>query len=337
MRIRWRDFELPSGVTLEESSATESFGRFFVEPFQQGFGHTIGNGLRRVLLSSIEGTSITGVSIDGVEHEFKTMEGVVEDVTDIVLALKDILVSLDGDGPVTLSVDKTGPCTVTAGDVECPTGVTVMNPELEICKVTGDGTPFKAELTVRRGRGFVASEETGEPMDQIGHIPMDAGFSPVRRVRYGVEATRVGKFTNYDRLVLEIWTDGTLAPQLALTEAAKIYRKHLNPFLQSTTPSVGVPVAEEVQAIDAAAERRKERHSALMSESIDRLELSTRARNCLDSSGILVLGDLVYKSKDDLIQIKNLGQTVLTEIEQKLAELDLSVGMIADEGAVAGT
>ena len=134
MRIRWRDFELPSGVTLEESSATESFGRFFVEPFQQGFGHTIGNGLRRVLLSSIEGTSITGVSIDGVEHEFKTMEGVVEDVTDIVLALKDILVSLDGDGPVTLSVEKTGPCTVTAGDVECPTGVTVMNPELEICK-----------------------------------------------------------------------------------------------------------------------------------------------------------------------------------------------------------
>ncbi|RMH02054.1 MAG: DNA-directed RNA polymerase subunit alpha [Planctomycetota bacterium] len=332
MRIRWRDFELPSGVVMDQESATESYGRFIVEPFERGFGHTIGNGLRRVLLSSIEGTAVTAIEIDGVEHEFKSIPGVVEDVTDLVLAFKRLLVQVEGEAPVTLTLDKSGTGEVTAADLECPAGVTIVNPDLHICTITDDERRLSIKATVRRGRGFVAAEETGEPMDQIGLIPLDAGFSPVKRVRYGIEATRVGKFTNYDRLVLEIWTDGTVSPQMALVEAAKIYRKHLNPFVQFSRPATGVPVVHEVRAIDAAAERRRERLSTLLNEPIERLELSTRARNCLDTAGIATLGDLVSKTKDELLAIKNLGQTVLTEIERKLGDLDLSIGMSLDEG-----
>ena len=331
MRIRWREFELPSGVTIDESTATESYARFSVEPFERGFGHSLGNGLRRVLLSSIEGTAITGIRIEGIEHEFKPLEGIIEDVTDVVLNLKGILVNLDGDPPVTLSIRARGVGEIKAGDFECPTGVTIVNPDHHICSITGEATDFQVELTVRRGRGFVPATETGEALDEIGYIPTDAGYSPVRRVRYAVEATRVGKFTNYDRLILEIWTDGTVRPEMALVESAKIYRKHLNPFVQLTEPKQGMPVAEEVQAIDAAAERRRERLTALLDEPIDRLELSTRARNCLDSDAIATLGDLVTRSRDDLLNLKNLGQTVLTEIDNKLAELDIAVGMPLDQ------
>ncbi len=332
MRIRWRDFELPSGVVHDEASATNTYGRFVVEPFERGFGHTIGNGLRRVLLGAIEGTAVTSVRIEGVEHEFKSIPGVVEDVTDLVLAFKRLLVKIEGQAPVSLSIDKSGPGEVTGADIECPSGVTIINPDLHICTISGADTRFQVTLSVRRGRGFVAAEETGEPMDEIGIIPLDAGFSPVLRVRYAVEATRVGKFTNFDRLVLEVWTDGTVDPVLALTEAAKIYRKHLNPFVQFAQPAHGVAVVRQVQAIDAAAERRRERLSTLLEEPIERLELSTRARNCLDTAGILTLADLVYKDKETLLGIKNLGQTVLTEIEKKLAELDLSIGMQKEEG-----
>lgn len=332
MRIRWRDFELPSGVVMDQATATATYAKFAVEPFERGFGHTIGNGLRRVLLSSIEGTAVTAIEIDGVEHEFKSIPGVVEDVTDLVLAMKRLLVQVDGEAPVTLSIDKSGPGQVTGADVQCPTGVRVVNSDLPVCTITGAATALRVKLTVRRGRGFVAADETGEPSDQVGLIPVDAGFSPVKRVRYGIEATRVGKFTNYDRLVLEIWTDGTVRPEMALTEAAKIYRKHLNPFVQFNQPAAGVPVVHEVQAIDAASERRRERLSTLLNEPIERLELSTRARNCLDTAGVTTLADLVHRSKEELLGIKNLGQTVLTEIEKKLAELDLTVGMPRDQG-----
>ncbi len=331
MRIRWREFELPSGVTIDESTATESYAQFSVEPFERGFGHSLGNGLRRVLLSSIEGTAVTGVRIEGVEHEFRPLDGVVEDVTDVVLNLKSVLVNVDGDPPITLSIKGTGPYELKASDFELPTGVTLVNPDHHICSISGEGTNFEAEITIRRGRGFVPAGETGESMDEIGYIPTDAGYSPVRRVRYAVEATRVGKFTNYDRLILEIWTDGTVRPEMALVESAKIYRKHLNPFVQITEPKQGMPVAEEVQAIDAAAERRRERMASLLDESIDRLELSTRARNCLDSDAIVTLRDLITRKKDYLLNLKNLGQTVLTEIESKLSELDLAVGMTVEE------
>ena len=335
MRIRWRDFELPSGVVHEESTATDTYGKFLVEPFERGFGHTIGNGLRRVLLSSIEGTAVTAVQIDGVEHEFKSIPGVIEDVTELVLAAKRLRVRIESDVAVTLTVEKAAPGPVTAADLQCPAGVKVLNGDLHLATITGQGVAFKAKFTVRRGRGFVAADETGEPMDEIGVIPLDAAYSPVTRVRYSVEATRVGKFTNYDRLVVEVWTDGTVRPEMALVEAAKIYRKHLNPFVSFHQARHGVPVVDEVRAIDAAAERRRDRISAQLEEPIGRLDLSTRARNCLDAAGIVTLGDLVFKTEDELLAIKNLGQTVLTEIQKKLSELDLRVGMNREE--VLGT
>ena len=332
MRIRWRDFELPSGVVHEQATATDTYGKFLIEPFERGFGHTIGNGLRRVLLGSIEGTSVTAVEIDGVEHEFKTIRGVVEDVTEIVLAFKRLKVQVQtAELPAVLTIEKSGSGAVTGADLQCPTGVEVVNKDLHICTLAEGSDGFSARLTVRRGRGYVAAEETGEPTDQIGLIPVDAAYSPVVRVRYGVEATRVGKFTNYDRLVMEVWTDGTVKPEYALVEAAKIYRKHLNPFVQLSEALSGVPVVDEVQAIDAAAERRRERVLGLLSEPIERLDLSTRARNCLEVAKVETLEQLVFKTADELLAIKNLGQTVLTEIEKKLGELDLRIGMAREE------
>ena len=331
MRIRWRDFELPSGVVQEQSSASDTYGKFFIEPFEQGFGHSIGNGLRRVLLGSIEGTAVTAVEIEGVEHEFRTIEGVVEDVTQVVLGFKRLCVQVDvAELPVTLTLDKSEEGSVTAADIECPAGVEIVNQDLVLCTLSGKNAALSVKLTVRRGRGYVAAEETGEAMDEIGLIPLDAAYSPVIRVRYGVEATRVGKFTNYDRLVMEIWTDGTVKPDMALVEAAKIYRKHLNPFVQFNNAVQGVSVVDEVQAVDAAAERRRERVIGLLSEPIERLDLSTRARNCLDVAEVRTLEDLVFKAPDELLAIKNLGQTVLTEIDRKLSDLDLSIGMDRD-------
>jgi DNA-directed RNA polymerase subunit alpha len=332
MRIRWRDFELPSGVVHEAETATDSYGKFIIEPFEKGFGHSIGNGLRRVLLGSIEGTAVTALEIDGVEHEFRTITGVVEDVTDLVLAFKRLRVSVESSElPAELTLEASGAGEVKASDIECPAGVEIINPDMHIATLSADDAKLSVRLRVRRGRGYVAAEETGEPLDEIGVIPLDAAYSPVLRVRYGVEATRVGKFTNYDRLVLEIWTDGTIRPEIAMIEAAKIFRKHLNPFVQFSEALAGVPVVDEVRAVDAAAERRRERVVGLLSEPIERLDLSTRARNCLDVAEVRNLGDLVFKTSDELLAIKNLGQTVLTEIERKLAELDLSIGMNREE------
>ncbi len=332
MRIRWRDFELPSGVVHEAETATDSYGKFTIEPFEKGFGHSIGNGLRRVLLGSIEGTAVTALEIDGVEHEFRTITGVVEDVTDLVLAFKRLRVTVESSElPAELTLEASGAGEVKASDIECPAGVEIVNPDMHIATLSADDAKLSVRLRVRRGRGYVAAEETGEPLDEIGVIPLDAAYSPVLRVRYGVEATRVGKFTNYDRLVLEIWTDGTIRPEIAMIEAAKIFRKHLNPFVQFSEALAGVPVVDEVRAVDAAAERRRERVVGLLSEPIERLDLSTRARNCLDVAEVRNLGDLVFKTSDELLAIKNLGQTVLTEIERKLAELDLSIGMNREE------
>jgi DNA-directed RNA polymerase subunit alpha len=332
MRIRWRDFELPSGVVHEAETATDSYGKFTIEPFEKGFGHSIGNGLRRVLLGSIEGTAVTALEIDGVEHEFRTITGVVEDVTDLVLAFKRLRVTVESSElPAELTLEASGAGEVKASDIECPAGVEIVNPDMHIATLSADDAKLSVRLRVRRGRGYVAAEETGEPVDEIGVIPLDAAYSPVLRVRYGVEATRVGKFTNYDRLVLEIWTDGTIRPEIAMIEAAKIFRKHLNPFVQFSEALAGVPVVDEVRAVDAAAERRRERVVGLLSEPIERLDLSTRARNCLDVAEVRNLGDLVFKTSDELLAIKNLGQTVLTEIERKLAELDLSIGMNREE------
>ena len=328
MRIRWRNFELPSKVEADKDTLTSEYGRFVVEPFERGFGHTIGNGLRRVLLSSIEGTAVTTVKIEGASHEFDSLAGVYEDVTDIILNLKRLRISFEGSEEIVCKIDKTGKGPVTGADVQVEGDGTVSNPDAHICEITLDDTPVNIEMTVRKGRGYVPAEENHEEASPLGVIPVDSIYSPVHRVRYAVEATRVGKFTNYDRLILEIWTDGTVTPDLALTEAAKIYRKHLNPFLIFNASRDESPVAEDPSASEFNAENMEDTEiKETLSRPLSDLELSVRARNCLDGANLHTVGDLVALSESEVMNLKNLGKTSLTEIKNKLAELGLSLGM----------
>lgn len=327
MRIRWRNFELPSKVVPDSDSLTQEFGRFVIEPFERGFGHTIGNGLRRVLLSSIEGTAITAVRIGGASHEFDSLDGVYEDVTDIILNLKRLRVQYDGDHPIKVRINRETKGDVTGADVVCEGDARVVNTDLHIATLTMD-TEFTVEMEVQRGRGYVPSEENADPTQELGTIPVDSIYSPVHRVRYAIEATRVGKLTNYDRLVLEIWTDGTVTPELALIEAAKIYRKHLNPFVlfspgTEEEPMAGAPTDSDLHQ----QSRQSDALNSLLDRPISDLELSVRARNCLDSANLLSLRELVTMSEPEVMKLKNLGRTSLTEIKNKLADLGLSLGM----------
>jgi DNA-directed RNA polymerase subunit alpha len=327
MRIRWRNFELPSKVQPDGESLTPEFGRFVIEPFEGGFGHTIGNGLRRVLLSSIEGHAVTSVKIDGANHEFDSLEGVLEDVTDIILNLKRLRICWDGPDEIRCTIRKSGKGDVTGADVECEANAEIINPDLHIASLTLE-RDFEATMTVRKGRGYVPAEENVADLVELGVIPVDAIFSPVHRVRYAIEATRVGKFTNYDRLVLEIWTDGTVTPELALVEAAKIYRKHLNPFVLFDSTREDSPVMEGPETSEFnEANREDTEFSQLLSSPLSDLELSVRARNCLDGANLQTLRDLVTLSEEEVMNLKNLGKTSLTEIQAKLAERGLSLGM----------
>jgi DNA-directed RNA polymerase subunit alpha len=327
MRIRWRNFELPSKVVPDKATLTKEYGRFVIEPFEQGFGHTIGNGLRRVLLSSIEGTAVTAVRIDGVSHEFDTLPGVYEDITDLILNVKRLRVRYESSEGLVCRIQKKGKGPVTGADVQCPGDARVVNPDLHLLTLTSD-REFKMEIDVRKGRGYVPAEENMAERTSLGSIPVDSIYSPVHRVRYSVEATRVGKFTNYDRLVLEIWTDGTVSPELALVESAKIYRKHLNPFVLFESSRDEVPLAEEPsQSPYNERNREQSKLSAVLSAPISELELSVRARNCLDGANITTLDQLVSMTEAEVMNLKNLGKTSLTEIKSKLAERGLSLGM----------
>jgi DNA-directed RNA polymerase subunit alpha len=327
MRIRWRNFELPSKVTPDAETQTGEYGRFLIEPFERGFGHTIGNGLRRVLLSSIEGTAVTAVRIEGADHEFASLEGVYEDVTDIILNIKRLRIHHPGQNKVTCRIQKSGKGPVTGADVQCPGDTRVVNKDLVLANLTLDRS-FSAELEVSRGRGYVPAEENRSEFHQVGMIPIDAIYSPVHRVRYAVEATRVGKFTNYDRLVLEVWTDGTISPHLALVEAAKIYRKHLNPFVLFDPASGALPMAGDPARSEFNQKNRQtDELKRLLERPIADLELSVRARNCLDSANLQTLRDLVILSEAEVMKLKNLGKTSLTEIKNRLAERGLALGM----------
>ncbi len=327
MRIRWRSFELPSKVTPDTETQTNEYGRFVIEPFERGFGHTIGNGLRRVLLSSIEGAAITAVRVGGASHEFDSLDGVYEDVTDIILNLKRLRIQYDGDDPIICRVHKETKGEVTGADIQCEGDARVVNTDLHIATLTMD-TEFSAEMEVKRGRGYVPSEENHDPAQELGTIPVDSIYSPVHRVRYAIEATRVGKFTNYDRLVLEIWTDGTVAPELALVEAAKIYRKHLNPFVFFDSEQEEQLITEDLSTSEYnEANRESSQLAQILEVPIADLELSVRARNCLDGANLRTLYDLVILTESEVMNLKNLGKTSLTEIKNKLAERGLSLGM----------
>ncbi len=331
MRIRWREFELPNRVVRDESVSTDSYGLFLAEPFERGFGTTVGNGLRRVLLSSLEGAAVTHLKITGVDHEFASIPGVVEDVTEIVLNIKKLLVRID-DGQVhRLRLKTSTKGAVTAGLFVGNANCAVVNDDLYICTIGDTGVEFEAEVTVRRGRGYVTAEENAQEEMELGVIPVDSIFSPVQRVRYATQATRVGKMTNYDKLVLEVWTDGTVSPDMALVEASKIYRKHLNPFILPGDGGVAAPAgifSGVTQATDVASQRAGLKE--MLSRPIATLDLSVRAANCMAEQNVETVGELVHRSKDEMLKIKNFGKTSLHEIEKKLDELNLHLGMDVD-------
>ena len=330
MRIRWRNFELPSKVVPDRATLTKEYGRFVVEPFEQGFGHTIGNGLRRVLLSSIEGTAVTWVRIDGVVHEFSTIQGVLEDVTQIVLNIKKLRIRLHTDAPTTLRIDVSQKGEVRAETIEGDHNVEIANPELKICTLTED-VRFYCEMQVRKGRGYVTAEENVTDEMEIGTIPTDSIFSPVHCVRYAIDNTRVGKSKDYDRLVLEVWTDGTVSPEMALVEASKIYRKHLNPFVQYFELKEDLAVEGGVLAPEGDEGAKRREMVDLLSKSIDMLELSVRAKNCLDSESVTLMRDLVQLSEPELRKVRNFGKTSLKEVKSKLSALGLSLGMSTED------
>ena len=332
MHVRWRGLEIPAKVEVEPKSLSDTFGRFVVEPFERGFGTTIGNSLRRILLSSLEGAAVTKVSIKGAEHEFSTLPGVMEDVTDIVLNIKNLIVSLKGDEPKTMRLAATGPGEVTADLIEADAAVEIHNRDMVICTLT-DEVDFEAEFTVSKGRGYVpASEQYSKQEEQvIGEIAVDAIYSPVLRVRYKTEDTRVGQKTNFDRLMIDIWTNGTVSPEMALVEAAKILRKHLNPFVQFAKKGSEV-VSDEARAaagVDEALIRK-------LNMPVTELELSVRASNCLASAQLRTVADLVQKDDGELLSVRSFGKTSLREVKKKLEEMGLSLGMKLPEGYQPG-
>src|SRR5262245_54252499 len=327
MRIRWRNFELPSRVATESDSTSSTYAKFVVEPFERGFGHTIENGMRRVLLSSIEGFAITHIKIDGVLHEFSVLEGVLEDVVDVVLNVKGILVRLSGEGPVPLRIDVRRKGPVTAGDIQCPADAEVLNPGHVICTLTSE-RDFRMELTAQRGRGYRTAEENEKDERETGNIPVDSNFSPVTRVRYKVEETRVGKMTNYDKLLLEVWTNGTVTPDAALVEAAKIYRKHMNPFVHYLQPGAGMLVGESIEQggpVLGAVPSEPPDAGGLLDQPISVLNLSVRARNCLDAENVRTIRQLVKMTEQDLLELRNFGQTSLKEVKKRLGEHGLAL------------
>ncbi len=331
MRVRWRGMELPSRVIADPKFKSDTFGRFSVEPFERGFGTTVGNGLRRVLLSSLEGAAVTAVKNTGAQHEFSSLPGVMEDVVDVVLNIKNLVVRLEGDEPKVMRLAAMGPGEVTADLIEADPSITILNKDLVIATLT-DKREFEMEFHVTKGRGYVPASEYYAKKDEqeIGLIPIDAIFSPVQRVRYKVEDTRVGQRTNYDKLTLEIWTNGTIAPDMALVEAGKILRKHINPFVQYF--DVG---AERVSEEAAAAAGVDEELIRKLNMPISELELSVRASNCLESARIETVGQLVQQNDSDLLKLRSFGRTSLREVKRKLQDIGMELGLDMPESVSA--
>lgn len=332
MRIRWRGLELPSRVSPVRDSLTDTYGKFVIEPFERGLGTSIGNSLRRVLLSSLEGTAVTRVKIHKVQHEIMSIPGVVEDVTDIILNIKSLVVKSDSDQPRTLRIERDKQGVVTAAQIQTDDMVQIINPEHVIATLTAD-VPFVVEMVVENGRGYRYADDNADPGNEVGMIPLDSAFSPVCIVNPTVEETRIGQRTNYDRLTLEIYTNGTITPQMALVEGAKILRKHLNPFIQYAEPGPELaddPGADELpeqDMVDHELERK-------LNMSLAELELSVRATNCLESEGITTVRDLVIRSDEELLEVRNFGETTLREVKQKLSERGLHLG-IRTSGAMS--
>ncbi len=313
----WRDLIKPRKLEVDQDSLRPTYGKFVAEPLERGFGTTLGNSLRRVLLSSLQGAAITALKIDGVDHEFSTVPEVVEDVTDIVLNLKEVLLRMHTNDQKTLRIEVEGPKEVKAGDIIADDQVEILNPGHHLCTVS-EGGKLRMEMTCRRGRGYVpaaANKVAGAP---IGTIPVDSLFSPVRKVNYQVTNARVGQVTDYDRLSLEVWTDGSVSPQDAVAYAAKIIKEQLTVF-------INFDETEEPAPVETPKEEAKLNENLF--RSVDELELSVRSANCLQQANIRTIGDLVQRTEAEMLKTKNFGRKSLKEIKEILAEMGLSLGM----------
>jgi DNA-directed RNA polymerase subunit alpha len=315
----WRDLIRPKSLSVETETLSPTYGRFVCEPLERGFGITLGNSLRRVLLSSLQGAAITAVKIDGALHEFTSVPDVVEDVTSIVLNLKEVVVRAHSPRTHVVRVEKDGPAQVKASDIQSSDQIEVLNPDHVICTVSKGGR-FSAELTITVGRGYVPSERTKQPGQPIGTIAIDALYSPLRKVNYTVTNARVGQMTDYDKLTLEVWTDGSVKPQDAVAYAAKILKDQLTIFIN---------FEEEPEAVSATKEEDEPLNENLF-RSVEELELSVRSANCLQNANIHLIGELVQRTESEMLKTKNFGRKSLKEIKEILADMGLSLGMRID-------
>ncbi len=332
MRITWRGLELPTRVERDSKIANDRYGKFYVEPFERGLGTTIGNSLRRVLLSSLEGSAVTSIKIAGVDHEFTSIKGVMEDVTDIVLNIKNLTVRLQTEGPKMMKVTANKAGVVTAANIVADPAIEIIDKDKVIATLTED-VNFEIEMVVESGRGYVPAAERLAVADryeqEIGRIVIDAAYSPVTRVRYITEDTRVGQKTDYDRLILEIWTNGAITPDMAMVEAAKILRKHINPFVQYS--EIGTETVSGDIAVDQPQPKVGEEMQTKLNMPIQELELSVRANNCLESVKIETVRQLAKMTEAELLEVRSFGKTSLREVKRKLADLGLSLGMTGIE------
>lgn len=320
MGIRWKTFEMPKRLEAEKGSLTATYGKFSAEPFERGYGTTIGNALRRVLISSIEGAAVTNIKVEGMLHEFSSLDGVLEDGAQIVLNLKKLVVKYHGKGAkkVGISAKKAGP--VLARDIQADETVEIVNPDLVICHLTKD-VPLNMELEISRGRGYVPSERNKQEGASIGMVPVDSIFSPIVKVNFAVEETRVGQMTDYDRLIMEIWTNGAITPEEALLYASNILQRHLDIFVNYGE----IPVEEEEE------EEEDNAFKELIAKPISELELSVRSANCLEAANIKTIGDLVQKSEAQMLKYKNFGKKSLSEIQAILTTMGIALGMNVEE------
>lgn len=319
--MKLKNFQMPKGVTVDEATLTNRYGQFVVEPLERGFGTTVGNALRRVLLSSLPGSAVTAVRIDGIAHEFSTIPNVVEDVTEVILNLKELRLKLHADHPKVLILEAEGKGDVSALDIQTDADVEILNPDLHIATLDAGGR-LRMEIHVAEGRGYVLAEQNKDANQPIGVIPVDSIFTPVTKVNYRVENTRVGQRTDYDRLVLELWTDGSIFPRDGLSTAARILKDHLQLFITFDE--------EPMTAMEEAVDEEIERIRTLLKMNVEELELSVRSSNCLRAAEIKTLADLVQKSEAEMLKYRNFGRKSLTELNQILGDLGLSFGIKLD-------
>ena len=330
MATRLGRFEMPKQVIRDDEVSTDTYGKFYAEPFEGGYGRTMGNSLRRVLLSSLEGAAVSSLKIKGAPHEYCSLDGVKEDVTEVVLNIKQLIFKSYSRDVQTVKIKVEGPGEVRAGDIVTPDSIEVLNPDFVICNLAEDGV-FEAEMEVRIGRGYCPADLNKKENQEIGVIPVDCLFSPVRRVKYETENTRVGRQTDYDKLIIEIWTDGRVTPEDALTMSAAILRHHLDVFVSYDKDLI------EFEASEKQIDQEKEELRKKLNISVNEIELSVRAANCLNNANITTVGELAQKTEAEMLKYRNFGKKSLNEIKAKIQEMGLSLGMTFESDLLKGS